>query len=83
MAIYTFYPGKDDGTSSTFEAYDLPSDECARNRAELILQEHQSCTRVAIWAGERKVASIAAHPQGDTASQSSRQTVGGQGTGRR
>jgi len=55
MPLYTFYPCKKDGTSTTFETYDLPDDSSAFLRAHKVAEEHRSCCRVAIWCGGREV----------------------------
>lgn len=55
MSIYTFYPCAADGLASTFQAFDLPSDEAAADRARRMLDEHLSCASVVVWAAERRV----------------------------
>jgi hypothetical protein len=58
VAIYTFYPCKRDGGSEVFEVYDLPSDDPVEQVARVVLKEHASCAYVAVWAGERRVATF-------------------------
>lgn len=55
MAIYTFYLCSLGGGSSSFEAFDLGSDEDAPPRALKMLADHPSCTYVAVWEGDRSV----------------------------
>ena len=55
MQLYTFYPCDCDGAATTFVAFDLADDEEARVRALHVLDQHASCERVVVWAGERKV----------------------------
>jgi hypothetical protein len=62
MPIYTLYPCSPEGTSSTFEAADLASDDDAQVRARQILVQHQSSTYVAIWDGERRVGLVHRNP---------------------
>jgi hypothetical protein len=64
MALYTFYPCRDDGTSSTFETCELLDDGEAFLRAQKVAQDHQSCSHVAIWCGARKVRT---HPSTEAA----------------
>ena len=55
MPIYTFYPCRADGSSTTFEAFELDGDEEARVRASLLLEQHASCAYVTVWQGDRQV----------------------------
>jgi hypothetical protein len=55
LPLYTFYPCREDGTSATFETYDLPDDSAAFVRGHAVAEAHPSCTHVAIWCGDRKV----------------------------
>jgi hypothetical protein len=57
MPLYTFYPCKPDGTADTFITEDLWDDGEACVRALHLLDLHPSATSIAVWAGERKVAS--------------------------
>ena len=56
MPLYTFYPCREDGTSTTFETFELADDEAARQRAGKIAREHESSSYVAIWCESRRVA---------------------------
>lgn len=49
MPVYTLYPQAPDGTSKTFRAYELPSDEAATELASKVLNEHESAEAVAVW----------------------------------
>lgn len=53
MALYTFYPCRADGTSTTFETFELPDDSAAFLQAHKVAVSHLSCTYVAIWRGAR------------------------------
>ncbi|MFL5297197.1 MAG: hypothetical protein ACJ798_12520 [Phenylobacterium sp.] len=55
MALYTFYFCNRDGTSASFETFELADDLEAAGRAATLLNEHLSCAYVAIWCGERIV----------------------------
>jgi hypothetical protein len=55
MPLYTFYPCRPDGSSESFIAAELADDDEAVDRARIILHQHPSATRVAVWCGERKV----------------------------
>ena len=55
MALYTFYPCRADGTSTTFETFELPDDSAAFLQAHKVALNHLSCTYVAIWCGTRKL----------------------------
>jgi hypothetical protein len=57
MSIYTFYLCGSDGRASTFEAFELRGDQCARARALQMLGEHPSSAFVDVWSGDRKVLS--------------------------
>jgi hypothetical protein len=59
MALYTFYPCKADGSSETFVCSELQDDGEAYVRALHLLDQHPSAAHIAIWAGERKVATPA------------------------
>ncbi|HEY3695915.1 hypothetical protein [Phenylobacterium sp.] len=63
MATYTFYPCKADGVSTSFIAFDLDSDEEARERAQLVLDDHASCAYVEAWQGERKALTLGRLPE--------------------
>jgi hypothetical protein len=55
MPIYTFYPCRPDGSSTTFEAFELDGDDAACGRAALLLEQHPSCAFVTVWRGDREV----------------------------
>jgi hypothetical protein len=55
MALYTFYPCRPDGSSSTFVTFELADDGEAHVRALHILDQHPTSSEVVAWAGERKV----------------------------
>jgi hypothetical protein len=55
MPIYTFYPCRSDGSSTTFEAFELDGDDAAQARAALLLEQHPSCAFVTVWLGDREV----------------------------
>lgn len=57
MPIYTFYPCLSDGSSPTFEAFDLLGDDEALARASLMLDEHD-CAFVTVWQGDREVLTL-------------------------
>jgi hypothetical protein len=58
MPIYTFYPCRTDGSSPTFEAFDLFGDDEALARAGLLLAEHPTCAFVTVWQGDREVLTL-------------------------
>jgi hypothetical protein len=62
MPIYTLYPCSPGGTSATFDAFELASDDDAQARARQMLARHQSSTYVAIWEGERRVGLVHRDP---------------------
>lgn len=66
MPIYTFYPCLRDGSSTTFEVYELEGDNAARERAVLLLKQHPTSVYVTIWQGDRPVQG--APPLGSAAS---------------
>ena len=49
MPMYIFYPCLEDGSSTSFEAYELEDDEAAQDQAEAVLQGHASATHVMVW----------------------------------
>ena len=59
MPLFTFYPCRADGSSTTFETCECPDDNRALSIAERVLQEHQSSVEVVIWQGERRVGALA------------------------
>jgi hypothetical protein len=55
MPLYTFYPCRWDGSSTTFEAYELEGDDAARRRAAVLKEQHPSCAFVTVWRGDKEV----------------------------
>ena len=55
MRLYTFYPCDCSGAAATFVVFELADDEEAQVRALHVLDQHPSCERLIVWAGERKV----------------------------
>jgi hypothetical protein len=55
MPVFTFYICKRDGSSTSFEAFELESDRDTPDRATAMLAEHLSCAFVSVWQGEREV----------------------------
>lgn len=55
MTMFTFYLCKEDGSAASFEAFELASDQLARERATAMLAQHTSCAYVNAWRGERKI----------------------------
>jgi hypothetical protein len=55
MPVYTFYPCRADGSSTTFEAFEADGDAEAQRRAAELLQQHSSCAYVTIWQSDRLV----------------------------
>lgn len=55
MPIYTFYPCRADGSSTTFEAFELDGDHAARERAAVLRAQHPSCAFVTVWRGDHEV----------------------------
>lgn len=55
MPIYTFFPCRPDGSSSTFEAFELDGDAEAQRRAAQLLAQHPSCAVMTVWQGDREV----------------------------
>ena len=49
MPMYIFYPCLEDGSPTSFEAYELGDDDAAREQAELVLESHASATQVMVW----------------------------------
>lgn len=58
MPLYTFYPRRSDGSSTAFEALELPDDAEALQRARRVLDDHLSAADVAVWQGERHVGAV-------------------------
>lgn len=55
MPIYTFYPCRRDGSSATFEAFELDGDDDARKHAAVLKQQHPTCAFVTVWRGDSQV----------------------------
>ena len=55
MPVFTFYPCRPDGAAASFEAFELDSDDAARERALRMLERHPSCAYVVAWQGDRQV----------------------------
>jgi hypothetical protein len=49
MPMYTFYPCLEDGSPTSFEAYELADDASALAQAELVLETHDSAALVTVW----------------------------------
>ncbi len=63
MNLYTFFICKADGSSTTFEVRDLPSDAEVGDYAADMLREH-ACAYVAAWCGDRPVLTRHRRPAG-------------------
>lgn len=59
MPLFTFYPRRDDGTSTAFEIMELRNDATALVRANQVLREHASAVEVVVWQGDRRVGAVA------------------------
>lgn len=55
MALYSFYPCQRNGSSLSFEAYDVRDDAEAFVQAIIMLQQHTTAAYVAVWCGERSI----------------------------
>jgi hypothetical protein len=55
MPFYTFYCCRPDDAAPSFEAYELPSDEAAAERAAQLLDSHASASHIAVYQGDREV----------------------------
>jgi hypothetical protein len=62
MTLYTFYPCQPDGGSGTFEAFDLDADDQVPALARKMLAEHAHSVYVAVWEGDRLVATTYREP---------------------
>jgi hypothetical protein len=49
MPMYIFFPCLEDGSSTSFEAYELEDDAAARERAGQVLESHDSAVQVMVW----------------------------------
>jgi hypothetical protein len=71
MPMYLFYPCLEDGSPTSFEAYELEDDASAQAQAEAVLESHDSASLVMVWRGgvalepvRRAAPDRAAEPQG-------------------
>ena len=71
MSMYIFYPCLEDGTPTSFEAFELDDDEAAVARGETVLEGHASATHVMIWRDGEALDPIRRSPR------DSRRTAGG------
>lgn len=55
MALYLFYPTREDGHCGTFQSVELDGDGGAAIRALQVLDEHRSAASVVVYSGHRKV----------------------------
>lgn len=51
MPMYLFYPCQEDGSPTSFEAYELADDASAQAKAEVVLESHDSAFLVMVWRG--------------------------------
>lgn len=63
MELYTFFVCKADGSSTMFEARELPSDSAVADWATTMLRDH-ACAYIAAWCGERPVLTRHRSPPG-------------------
>jgi hypothetical protein len=49
MPLYIFYPCLEDGSATSFEAYELGDDAAALEQGESVLDGHASATHVMVW----------------------------------
>ena len=49
MPMYIFYPCLENGSPTSFEAFELGDDDAAREKAELVRESHVSATQVVVW----------------------------------
>jgi len=49
MPMYIFYPCQQDGSATSFEAFELADDSAAYEQGELVLEGHVSATHVMVW----------------------------------
>jgi len=59
VPLFTFYPRRRDGSSTTFETLEQADAAAALIRARQVLREHDSAVEVVIWQGERRVGAVA------------------------
>ncbi|WP_372782005.1 hypothetical protein [Phenylobacterium sp.] len=49
MPMYIFYPCLEDGSPTSFEAFELGDDAAALEQGEAVLAGHTSATHVMVW----------------------------------
>jgi hypothetical protein len=49
MPMYIFYPCLEDGSATSFEAYELEDDAAASEQGAAVLAAHASATHVTVW----------------------------------
>jgi hypothetical protein len=59
MPLFTFYPCRSDGSSTSIETFVEAHDTAALARAEHVLREHPSAVQVVVWQGERRIGAVA------------------------
>lgn len=62
MSMYLFYPCLEDGSPTSFEAYELRDDDAAREQAERVLASHASAARVTVWRDGEAVHAVGRGP---------------------
>jgi len=62
MPMYIFYPCQDDGSATSFEAYELEDDAAAAGQGANVLEAHASATHVMIWRDGHALAPIRRDP---------------------
>jgi hypothetical protein len=58
MSLFTFYPCRADGSSTSFQTQMCVDDDSALSYARQVLDEHRSAVEVVVWQGERLVGSV-------------------------
>jgi hypothetical protein len=64
MPMYIFYPCLEDGSPTSFEAFELEDDEAAFAQGEMVLDGHASATHVMVWRDGEALAPIRRPPPG-------------------
>jgi len=64
MPMYLFYPCLEDGSPTSFEAFELEDDASAQARAELVLENHDSAFLVMVWREGVALAPVRRDPPG-------------------
>jgi hypothetical protein len=62
MPMYIFYPCLEDGSPTSFEAFELGDDDAARGQAERVLESHSSAARVMVWRDGEALHSVGRGP---------------------